>query len=237
MEIGRNGIDSVINKVKRELDFHDGDLLHGSKKGLDGNIKPISKLSCDFGTAFYVGNSIEQVITLVSSYNDGIIYKFSFESEGLKILDLRSNIDWALLVLSYRGFLNSEKVCDSFKHNGDFYDVIIGPIADDRLFDSMSLFLRGALTDIALINMLQCANIGTQLAFKTDKACSRLKITHSYVLTKEDKDIINSYKAIRKKKIQRITNDVMDTYRGQGNSLNQLIHKKEAEIDAGVFRL
>ena len=35
-------------------------LFHGSRGGIDGNIKPISRVRCDFGKGFYMGEDSNQ---------------------------------------------------------------------------------------------------------------------------------------------------------------------------------
>lgn len=40
-------------------------LYHGSRGGIDGLIRPISRVRCDFGQGFYMGESEEQAKGLI----------------------------------------------------------------------------------------------------------------------------------------------------------------------------
>lgn len=44
-------------------------LYHGSKKGITGDIAPISREECDFGKGFYMGTSTLQPLTLILTWN------------------------------------------------------------------------------------------------------------------------------------------------------------------------
>ena len=43
-------------------------IYHGSKNGIEGNIKPSSRIDCDFGTGFYMSESKHLCEAWVSDY-------------------------------------------------------------------------------------------------------------------------------------------------------------------------
>ena len=56
----------IIEKIKREVSSIELDknrvlLYHGSKSGLVGDIKPISRERCDFGKGFYMGTTPDEL--------------------------------------------------------------------------------------------------------------------------------------------------------------------------------
>ncbi len=83
-------------------------LYHGSKKGIKGSIKPISRELCDFGKGFYMGTEKEQPMTLICNYDNATMYDLELESTNLIVKDIPLDLDWALFVAFNRGRLTQE---------------------------------------------------------------------------------------------------------------------------------
>ena len=54
-------------------------LLHGSRGGLKGEIRPCSRENCDFGRGFYMGTNPNQVKGLVVSDRNPVFYELKIE--------------------------------------------------------------------------------------------------------------------------------------------------------------
>lgn len=50
-------------------------LYHGSRGGIEGNIKPESREKCDFGKGFYLGENPMQVRGLICGDSDPVFMK------------------------------------------------------------------------------------------------------------------------------------------------------------------
>ena len=147
-------------------------LYHGSKSGIRGAIAPISREHCDFGKGFYMGTNRTQPLTLIYNYPNAKIYTLSVDLSNLKILDVEVGLDWALLVAYHRGKMDSVKNSPIYNKFADFSkncDMIIGYIANDRMFVVLDRFFNGEITDIALINSLSALKLGRQYAALTEK--------------------------------------------------------------------
>ena len=132
-------------------------LYHGSKSGIRGKIAPISRERCDFGKGFYMGTDRTQPLTLICNYPDARIYTLSADLSDLRILDIEVGLDWALLVAYNRGKMDSIKgsaIYDRFADLSKNCDMIIGYIANDRMFVVLDRFFNGEITDMALVNSL-----------------------------------------------------------------------------------
>lgn len=154
-------------------------LYHGSKHGISGEIAPLSRDRCDFGRGFYMGTDILQPLTLVCGYEDAHLYTVDFDISGLNVVRFESDVDWALYIAYSRGRLNhvrDSKLYQRIAHLADGADVIVGSIANDRMFVVFDRFVAGQLTDTALVSCLSALNIGDQYVAKTEKACSRVRI-------------------------------------------------------------
>lgn len=154
-------------------------LYHGSKHGISGEIAPLSRDRCDFGRGFYMGTDILQPLTLVCGYEDAHLYTVDFDISGLNVVRFESDVDWALYIAYSRGRLDHVRDSELYQriaHLADGADVIIGSIANDRMFVVFDRFVAGQLTDTALVSCLSALNIGDQYVAKTEKACSRVRI-------------------------------------------------------------
>lgn len=58
-------------------------LYHGSKNGIKGDIRPISRIACDFGQGFYLGDKEDQPKGLIAAYPNNKFYEIEYNSEGL----------------------------------------------------------------------------------------------------------------------------------------------------------
>lgn len=80
-------------------------LFHGSRGGINGNIQPLSRFTCDFGKGFYMGTNIMQAKGIVSNDFDPYIYTLKFNLSEIpdnRILDLRNNDMWIYTILANR---------------------------------------------------------------------------------------------------------------------------------------
>lgn len=154
-------------------------LYHGSKHGISGEIAPLSRDRCDFGRGFYMGTDILQPLTLVCGYEDAHLYTVDFDISGLNVVRFESDVDWALYIAYSRGRLDHVRDSELYQriaHLADGADVIVGSIANDRMFVVFDRFVAGQLTDTALVSCLSALNIGDQYVARTEKACSRVRI-------------------------------------------------------------
>lgn len=224
-------VNVVLDNIKDKLDYSEGDLLHGSRKGIKGNIIPKSADTCDFGKAFYIGNNFLQVLTLVSHEPNATIYKFRIKDYNkLKVLKFDANLEWALFVLANRKYMDSDLLEKYYKSLSSMYDIIVGPIADDRLFETMNSFSAGILFDETFLKILKDTNLGIQYACRNMNSCKKLEIVCSYKLTEIEKAILNRYQSDRVKNTNNKVNEIIDEYGNIGKRVKLIIEQKEKEV-------
>lgn len=178
-----NLIDYILKNCMVEEDFI---LYHASRKGIEGNIQPISRSRCDFGQGFYMGTEAIQPLTLVCNENNPKFYKIKMELDGLKILNVEVGLDWAMLIAYFRGYMNGEEgttIYEKYSHMSDGYDVIVGYIANDRMYQVLTDFFERRITDSALIASLSALKLGKQYVAITQKACDQIKILDERILS------------------------------------------------------
>lgn len=211
----KNGI--RINKAHEEpflnMAKRDGFtiLYHGSKYGIDGDIDlKHSKSNNDFSNGFYLGETLNQSQLFVSEYKNSHIYAFALFTKGLKIVKYNTDLDWLLTIAFNRGRLkeysNSKKLKEIIEKSKKA-DVIIAPIADNRMFDIINEFVEGMITDEACIYALAALDLGKQFVLKTEKAVNKLALIREfYVCTSEKDEIIKDRNKLSKDRIEAIKN-------------------------------
>lgn len=148
------------------------------------------RINADFGQGFYLSPNLDfsKKWAGISNDHDTIINYYSLSTEGLKILEFKEkNKEW----LDYI-FKNRNGYKDLYKE----YDLIIGPISNDTIFDLYGIITSGLINKDTALKILDNAPLYYQVVIKTDKAKSQLKFLKYEVL---DKEIIKNYlKEIKK---------------------------------------
>lgn len=215
-------------------------LFHGSRVGISGGIKPISRPNCDFGKGFYMVETDGQAKTFVCEKNEPYIYTLKFRLSEIpedRILKLDEN-EWLYAVLAKKGFckdFNKLKLANEWSKKLEEYDVIIGKIADDKMMDSVMRFADNEITDETLKACLLSADNCLQYVAKTDFACSKIEIVDEKRLFGFELENARQQAAQRRiDGVELIKQAIINT-RGSGNYLDEII-KEQHEIERGTGR-
>ena len=154
--------------------FYHGSFLEVAKPDLMH-----SRPNLDFGRGFYVTPLYEQAEKWCSRFKRrgkvGIISQYNFEENReleLKILKFDSySEEWLDFILN----------CRTGKDSTD-YDLVVGGIANDKVFNTVELFFDGLINKTEAINRLRYEKPNLQICFRTDKALSLLHFEGSEVL-------------------------------------------------------
>ena len=201
-------------------------LYHGSKKGIVGDIAPISRNECDFGSGFYMGTNTLQPLTLVCNEDKPKFYTVELDLTGLKVLTVEIGMDWAMLIAYYRKEMESAKgtpIYEKYAHMADSYDVIIGYIANDRMYTELSRFFNRTLTDVALINCLSALDLGKQYVAITEKACKQIKILKEDPLSQLELSLLKDMSAERRKEGIALAEEIEVKYRREGKFFDEIL--------------
>lgn len=224
--------DVKINKLKEllcrdNLSHNEKLLFHGSKGEIRGNIDVnFGRGNNDFGQGFYTGESYEQAVSFISTYDDPSVYFMSFDDSDLKCKRYSVDREWMMTIAYYRETLdkyeNHPLIKKIIKESRDC-DYIIAPIADNKMFETINEFIEGNLTDEQCKHCLAATNLGMQYVFLTEKAASRLKIVERcYVCDKEREH----YKKL-KEDYRKLGNDKVKLakaqYRGVGKYIDEVL--------------
>lgn len=205
-------------------------LYHGSRSGIRGAIAPISRERCDFGKGFYMGTDKSQPLTLICNYPEAKIYTLSVDLTDLKILNMEVGLDWALLVAYNRGKMESVKdspIYKRFANLGNGYDMIIGYIANDRMFVVLDRFFNGDITDLALIHSLSALKLGKQYVALTEKAYKKIKILNEQELSEKDRDKLKQESEANRSKGIALADEMCRRYRREGRFFDEILKAGE----------
>lgn len=201
-------------------------LYHGSKKGITGDVAPISREECDFGRGFYMGTSTLQPLTLICNEEKPKFYAVELDLTGLKVLTVDVGMDWAMLIAYHRKEMESAKgtaVYEKYAHMADGYDVIIGYIANDRMYTELFRFFNKTLTDVALINCLSALDLGKQYVAISEKACRQIKILKEEPLSPLELALLKDMSAERRKEGVALAEEIEVKYRREGKFFDEIL--------------
>lgn len=201
-------------------------LYHGSKAGVEGTIEPKSRKQCDFGRGFYMGTEPSQALTLICDYEKSKFYIVSVCTDELAHIEVPTDIDWAMLVAYHRGRM--EKINDTALYNKyrDMTankDLIIGNIANDRMFFVIDNFFVGNVTDVALVNSLSALQLGKQYVAVSQKGCDAVRIEAEVSLSYLERLFIKEVAEENRARGISLANDICKNYRREGMFFDEIL--------------
>ena len=202
-------------------------LYHGTASG-EFSIFDKSKgnVEGDFGSGFYMGTNTLQPLTLVCNEDKPKFYTVELDMTGLKVLTVEIGMDWAMLIAYYRKEMESAKgtpIYEKYAHMADGYDVIIGYIANDRMYTELSRFFNKTLTDVALINCLSALDLGKQYVAISEKACKQIKILKEEPLSQLELSLLKDMSAERRKEGIALAEEIEVKYRREGKFFDEIL--------------
>lgn len=151
-------------------------LYHGSYLEIAEPDLTHSRSNVDFGCGFYVTPLYAQAVKWCGKFKrrekDAVVSRYAFdesrESE-LKTLKFDSySENWLDFILK----------CRSGKDTTD-YDLVVGGVANDKVFNTVELFFDGLIDKTEAINRLRYEKPNLQICFRTEKALEFLSFEGS----------------------------------------------------------
>ena len=118
--------------------------------------------NADFGQGFYL--SPDRDFSYRWAGADAVINEYELDEGGLLIHRFNRDEDWFSYIFQNRRARDDLSV-----------DVVIGPIANDTIFETFGIISSGFLKPEDALKLLLVGPEYTQVAIKTEKAASRLK--------------------------------------------------------------
>ena len=228
--------DMILKKITDEskamkLDSNRVLLYHASKSGIEGTIEPKSRKQCDFGKGFYMGTDPGQTLTLICDYEKSKFYIVSVSTENLARIEVPADIDWAMLVAYHRGKM--EKIdgtpfYNKYRDMTQDKDLIIGNIANDRMFFVIDNFFVGNVTDMALVNSLSALQLGKQYVVISQKGCDAVRIEAEVELSYLERLFIKEIAEENRARGISLANDICKNYRREGIYFDEILDEAKS---------
>ena len=223
--------DMILEKIAAasgsvELDKGRVLLYHGSKSGIEGDIAPKSRKQCDFGKGFYMGTEPSQALTLICDYESAKFYIVSISVDNIAVLDVPADLEWAMIVAYHRGRMEKIKgtpFYSKYQEMAKDKDLIIGSIANDRMFFVIDNFFIGNITDAALINCLSALELGKQYVAVTRKGCDAVRIEKEIPISYLEKLFMKEVSEANRVKGSSLANDICRNYRREGLFFDEIL--------------
>ena len=146
-------------------------LYHGSYVEIEHPDLGHSRDNVDFGRGFYTTPIYEQAVKWCGKFKrrglEGVVSKYSFEEEQLKgvnVLQFESySEEWLDFILACRSGADSSG-----------YDVVIGGVANDKVFNTVELFFDGLIDKTEALKRLKYEKPNLQVCFRTERALALL---------------------------------------------------------------
>ena len=159
-------------------------LYHGSIELVDKPEIREPKHTLDYGHGFYATTSYQQasdwVLRRMAEYqkDSGYVNVFEFDNKNLHNLNClifeyptEEWVDFVMKNRTQKGFVHS-------------YDIVYGPVANDRVYAAFALFEGGFLNKQNLIAELKTYNLVDQYLFHTEAALQKLSFIEAKRISK-----------------------------------------------------
>lgn len=128
----------------------------------------------DFSWGFYCTEIKEQADKWADKFTDGVVNIYTIKNfDNLNILKFDDYCDeWLDFVVHCRS-------------NGEHdYDIVIGPMADDTIYDYIEGYIAGKMKKEKFFDLMKFKYPTHQISFHTSKAINRVDYISSYELNK-----------------------------------------------------
>lgn len=159
-------------------------LYHGSNKIIKYPKFNGSREKTDFGRGFYLTANEEQARRWSIKGESNIVNCYDLELVDFSIYKFELGLEWLLFIIYNRkvGKFDFEKLKLRFKFLEDI-DIIIGPTADDRMYNTLEEFFDGDISIEKTLEILNCMNLSNQYLIKTENGINNIAYYESYFLT------------------------------------------------------
>lgn len=146
------------------------------------------RANADFGQGFYLSpdEAFSRRWARFRKGQDTWLNVYCLETEGLAVKILKRDETWFDYIFHNRA---------GYKDSLAAYDVIIGPIANDTIYDTWGITTSGLLKPADALQLLSVGPEYTQAVLKTDRAADRLRFVSAHIIPESE---ISGYgKALR----------------------------------------
>ncbi|MBR1780664.1 MAG: DUF3990 domain-containing protein [Oscillospiraceae bacterium] len=220
-----------IAAIAAGIPVEDGRILlfHTSRAGIEGEIAPISRAQCDFGSGFYLYTEIEDALKLLCGRAQSRLYIASIDPSRLAAVELSDGTDWAMQVALHRGYLEGMRGEPLYERSQDRLkgcDLVIGSTVNDCMFYVLDSFFLGRVTDTALVSSLSALQPGAQYAAITQRACDAVRLEAEVELSYLERQFIEERACQSCRGGVALADQICKKYRREGLYFDELLAQR-----------
>lgn len=141
-------------------------LYHTSDREIKNPDIHYGRKNADFGWGFYL--TPDREFTYRWAGSNAIVNEYEFDETGLDIHTFKRDAAW------FEYIFNNRRAKDGLNS-----DVVMGPIANDTIFDTLGILTSGYLKPEEALTMLEVGPEYIQVAIKTEMAAKQLHFIRS----------------------------------------------------------
>jgi len=177
-------------------------VYHGSYMEIQNPNLHQGRVDIDFGQGFYLTEDRKMAEKWAAGKSTSVLNVYELDFQNLNVVKLGLTEQWLDFVSYNRGF--GDKAFDT-----ESIDVIIGPTADDKMFNTLSLCFSGLIDKKQTIKYLNVAGYSNQIVLKTDKAIKNLSfLTSKEIKGLQKKELIDQIH-FERKHVNKLLKDMM----------------------------
>ena len=175
-----------------------------------------------------MGTEPSQALTLICDYESARFYIVSILVDELAVLDVPADLEWAMIVAYHRGRMEKIKgtaFYNKYQEITKNKDLVIGSIANDRMFFVIDNFFIGNITDIALVNSLSALELGKQYVAVTKRGCEAVRIEKEIRISYLEKLFMKNVSEANRVNGFSLANDICKKYRREGLFFDEILEQ------------
>jgi len=158
-------------------------LYHGSNVEVKTPRILAPNRTLDFGPGFYTTTNLAQATDfarrVVNNRRSGIATVSVFEVNENLAFDMCDTLKFSGVEDAWLDFVADNRMG---LYCGPRYDLVWGPVANDDVYETLQLFVNGAISRSYAMERLKVKELYNQLVFKTDKALAFLRFVRMEVV-------------------------------------------------------
>lgn len=145
-------------------------LYHGSIEKVENPEIRVAQRTLDYGNGFYTTTSYDQALRWVqrrmkeNKVDTGYVNVYEFDTDAMQSL---KTISFQAPTEEWVDFVMANRMREGFVHD---YDIVYGPVANDRVYAAFALYEGGVIGKQALIAELRIYSLIDQYLFHTARS-------------------------------------------------------------------
>ena len=148
-------------------------VYHGATQMVQTPLCKVRRPNLDFGQGFYL--TPDKDFTFRWAGKDSIVNEYELNLSGLDVMSFTRSLEW------FQYIFDNRRTVDSLSA-----DVIIGPIANDTIYDTLGILSSGYLSSEEALQLLLIGPEYIQVAVKSERALSKLRWMDKYVISENE---------------------------------------------------